>query len=170
MFIVLIYIMAIVAANLSVAHFGPWVSPINAFLFIGLDLVLRDHLHDKWRGNWLWTRMLALIGAAGAVLYLLNPAAGIIAVASVVAFVVSGMVDALVYHLLRDRSWWQRSNSSNAVGAMSDSLIFPAIAFGGFMPAIVALQFGAKVLGGAIWVFVVEFACSKFKQTSYQGG
>lgn len=47
--VVLIYISALVIANLLVAHFGPWFSPINAFLLIGLDLSLRDYLHDKWK-------------------------------------------------------------------------------------------------------------------------
>jgi hypothetical protein len=155
MFAVLIYIAAIVAANLSVAHFGPWVSPINAFLLIGLDLALRDHLHDKWRGPQLWPKMLGLLVVAGGISYLLNPAAGKIAVASVVAFCVAGLIDAVVYHWLRDRPFMQRSNVSNGAGALADSLIFPTLAFGGFLPHIVALQFAAKLVGGFVWSAVI---------------
>jgi len=51
MFAILIFLLAIIAANLSVAYFGPVSTPINAFLLIGLDLSLRDHIHDKWHGN-----------------------------------------------------------------------------------------------------------------------
>jgi hypothetical protein len=35
-------------------------------------------------------------------------------------------------------------------------LLFPTIAFGVLMPEIVALQFVAKVSGGAIWSYVLE--------------
>lgn len=156
MLAVIAYCAAMVAANLSVATFGPWISPLNAFLFIGLDLSLRDHLHDKWRGPGLWPRMLGLIVAAGAISYLLNPAAGKIAAASVTAFVVAGAIDALVYHLLGHRPYLQRSNGSNAAGAMADSLIFPTMAFGGFLPHIVALQFAAKVSGGFLWSLILR--------------
>lgn len=156
MFAVLIYCAAMVGANLSVATFGPWVSPINAFLLIGLDLSLRDHLHERWKGDRLWPRMLALIVVAGAISYVLNPAAGKIAIASVAAFVCAGVIDAIVYHLLRDRPYLQRSNGSNAAAAAVDSLVFPTLAFGGFMPHIVALQFAAKVAGGFLWSLVLR--------------
>lgn len=154
--VVFAYVGAITAANLSVAVFGPWVSPINAFLLIGLDLSLRDHLHEKWRGPQLAPRMLALIAAAGAISYLLNPAAGKIAFASMVAFVVAAVVDVTVYQALIKRGYLTRSNGSNAAGALADSLIFPTLAFGGFLPHIVALQFAAKVAGGAVWALVIR--------------
>jgi hypothetical protein len=37
-----------------------------------------------------------------------------------------------------------------------DSLIFPTLAFGVLMPHIVALQFAAKVAGGAIWASLLQ--------------
>jgi hypothetical protein len=156
MIAVLAYLFAMVAANLSVATFGPWVSPINSFLFIGLDLSLRDRLHDSWRGRGLWHRMGALIASAGVLSYALNPAAGRIAVASVVAFVCAALMDAAVYHWLRARTYLQRSNGSNVAGAAVDSLLFPTIAFGGFLPGIVALQFAAKTCGGFFWSLVLN--------------
>ena len=55
---ILIYASAMTLANLSIAQFGPWVSPINAFVLIGLDLALRDWLHCRLRAG----QMLALIG------------------------------------------------------------------------------------------------------------
>jgi hypothetical protein len=146
-----IFVAAIALANLIVAWLGPWVSPINAFVLIGLDLSLRDWLHDKWRDQ-LW-RMGALIATAGVLSYLLNPAAGRIAIASTAAFTIAATVDALVYHRLIDAKWLVRSNGSNVAGAAADSVAFPLIAFGPFpgVAVIIALQFAAKVSGGALW-------------------
>ena len=59
--IVALYLAAVVAANLSVAAFGPAASIVNAFLFVGLDLTARDRLHDSWRGRQLWPRMALLM-------------------------------------------------------------------------------------------------------------
>lgn len=155
MLAVLTYVGAIVAANLSVAAFGPWMSPVNSLVLIGLDLTLRDSLHDRWRGPMLWPRMAVLIAAAGMVSYLLNPAAGRIAAASTISFCVAGLVDAAAYHALRYRPWMQRANGSNAVGAAADSVLFPTLAFGVFLPGVIALQFAAKVAGGAIWAAIL---------------
>ncbi len=156
MLTVIVYCAAIVAANLSVAAFGPWVSPLNSFLLIGLDLSLRDYLHDRWAGKWLWPRMLGLIASAGAISYALNPATWKIAAASVLAFCASGVVDALAYHVLRARPYLQRSNGSNFASAAVDSVVFPTLAFGALLPHIVALQFGAKLAGGAVWSLAIQ--------------
>lgn len=145
------YAAAMVLANLSVAAFGPWVSPINAFLLIGLDLALRDLLHVRLR---VW-QMGALIVGTGALTYLLNPAAGMIAVASSVAFTAAAIVDWGVFAKMRG-SWMVRSNASNVAGAAVDSLVFPTLAFGALMPHIVAVQFVAKVAGGAVWAWVLR--------------
>ncbi len=151
-----IYVAAICTANLTVAAFGPAATPVNAFLLIGLDLALRDRLHDLWAGRGLWPRMLAMIVAAGLLSWAVNPAAGRIALASLVAFVVASGVDAAVYHALRGRPFLQRSNGSNAAGALADSLLFPTLAFGSLLPGIIALQFVAKLAGGATWAWVID--------------
>ena len=147
---ILIYAAAMTLANLSVAAFGPAISPLNAFVLIGLDLALRDWLHVRLKA---W-QMLALIVAAGALTYLLNPAAGKIAVASSVAFTAAALVDWATFARLRG-TWLFRANGSNVAGAAVDSLIFPTLAFGALMPHIVALQFVVKVAGGAIWAWVL---------------
>lgn len=159
--LIVIYISALVVANLLVSHFGPWFSPINAFVLIGLDLALRDHLHDKWRDNRLALRMGGLIASAGLISYLLNPAAGMIAIASVAAFSAAMIVDAIVYQTLIRKRWMVRANGSNASGAAVDSVVFPTVAFGGFMPEIVLMQFAAKVVGGAIWSVAIGKAREK---------
>ena len=148
---ILIYAAAMTLANLSIAQWGPWVSPINAFILIGLDLALRDWLHTRLR---MW-QMGALIAATGALTFALNPAAGQIAVASAVAFTAAAIVDWSVFIRLPG-SWLRRANGSNVAGAAVDSLIFPTLAFGVLMPHIVALQFIAKVAGGAIWAWLLN--------------
>lgn len=149
--IVIAYLAAITAANLIISVYGPAMSVVTAFVLIGFDLVARDALHERWRGAWLWPRMLALIAAGGALSYALNAGAGRIAVASCVAFVLAGVVDAVAYQALRARGWFVRANGSNIPSALVDSVVFPALAFGGFLWPVMLGQFVAKVGGGLVW-------------------
>lgn len=171
---VIAYLGAIIAANLLVAAFGPSVVIVNAFLFIGLDLTCRDKLHDAWDGRDLWVRMGALIVAGGVISYWLNRDAGQIALASCIAFALASLADGVAYallgqkvtlqgelgpgHTIRRRrfSRMERINGSNVVGAAVDSLVFPTLAFGAILPAIVLGQFVAKVAGGFVWSLVLE--------------
>ena len=82
---VALYLVAIVAANLTVAMWGPSMTIVNAFLWIGLDLTSRDKLHDAWHGNGLVWKMGALIAAGSVLSWLLNQNAAQIALASFVA-------------------------------------------------------------------------------------
>ncbi len=150
------YLAAIVAANLSVAAFGPAISIVNAFVFIGLDLTARDRLHAAWHGRHLAWKMAALIASGSLLSYLLNASAGGIALASLVAFAVSAALDTLCYQLLRDRAYLVKVNGSNVVSAAADSLIFPTLAFGALLPWIVLGQFVAKVAGGAVWAYLLR--------------
>lgn len=148
---IFVYAIAMTLANLSVATFGPSVTPINAFILIGLDLALRDLLHVRIK-QW---QMLALIAVTGLLTYVLNPTAGIIAIASASAFTAAALVDYAVFSRVAG-SWFRRSNASNVAGAAVDSLVFPTIAFGALMPTIVLAQFAAKVAGGAMWAWLIN--------------
>ena len=150
-FALIAYAVAMIAANLLVATFGPSVTAINAFLLIGLDLTLRDWLHFRLK-TW---QMGGLIIGTGLITYGLNPASGMIAVASAVSFLAASIVDWAIF-VKTTGSWIKRANVSNTAGASVDSLLFPTIAFGALMPEIVALQFIAKVSGGAVWSYVLE--------------
>jgi queuosine precursor transporter len=145
--LVAVYIAAMAAANLLVWWLGKWFSPINAFALIGLDLTLRDVMQSRFT-RW---QIAGVIVVGGALTWLLNPGAAHIALASAVAFTVSASCDWAVYTWLRGKSWLVRSNGSNVVGAAVDSVLFPTIAFGSLLPAVIALQFVAKVCGGAMW-------------------
>lgn len=151
-FALIAYAVAMTMANLLVATFGPTISPINAFFLIGLDLTLRDWLHVRLKP---W-QMGTLIVSTGALTYLLNPAAGMIAVASAMSFLVAALVDWAVFTKTKG-TWVKRANVSNIAGSAIDSLLFPTIAFGVLMPHIVAMQFVAKVLGGAAWSAILMY-------------
>lgn len=154
---IILYLLAIIIANLSVAQFGPSVTILNAFLFIGLDLTTRDYLHDRWQGKGLWLKMLALIGAGSLLSYALNANAGPIALASFVAFAGAGVADTLMYWALGEKARLVKINGSNVVSAAVDSLIFPILAFGfPILWWIVLGQFAAKVAGGFIWSLVLS--------------
>lgn len=148
----LIYAGALLLANLSIAHFGPASAPINAFLFIGLDLTLRDKLHARLSPR----AMLALISLSAVLTFLLNPAAGAIALASAVAFLAASLADWAAFAALRGRRWLLRSNASNVAGAAVDSIVFPLLAFGGLAPSIVVSMFSAKVAGGTLWAWALR--------------
>lgn len=143
---IIIYSAAMTLANLSIAAFGPAISPLNSFVLIGLDLTLRDWLQVRMNA---W-QMGALIFFAGILTYAMNPETGMIATASAFAFSAAALVDWATFTRLRG-SWTFRANGSNVAGAAVDSLIFPTMAFGILIPHIVALQFIAKVAGGAFW-------------------
>lgn len=154
--LVVVYLLAIVAANLLAARFGPAVTVLNAFLFIGLDLSTRDQLHARWQGRRLWPRMLLLISSGGLLAFVLG-GSGRIALASGVAFAVAGIADAAVYRALGDRPWPWRVNGSNLAGAIVDSLCFPLIAFGPpVLWSIILGQFVAKLAGGALWAVLLH--------------
>lgn len=147
-----IYIAAICAANFSVHVFGPVSTPINAFLLIGLDFVIRDKLHEKIG----IIKMLILIAIAGIISFAINPATDMIAIASVSAFALAALTDATVYQSLIKKTWLVKSNGSNLASSAVDSIVFPLIAFGAFMPWVVFGQFAAKVFGGVAWSWILR--------------
>jgi len=147
------YASAIIGANLLVAVFGPVITPLNAFVLIGLDLALRDWLHLRLPPQ----RMALLIVVTGGVSYLLNPTAGVIAIASAASFMTAALADWWVFAKLQG-SWQRRANLSNVCGAAVDSLMFPTLAFGALMPEIVLAQFIAKTVGGSLWTLAINYA------------
>lgn len=161
---ILVYAAAMTLANLSVATFGPAMTPINAFVLIGLDLALRDWLHLKLRPY----QMFMLIAVTGALTYKLDQSTATIAIASAAAFTTAALVDWAVFARLHG-PWFFRTNVSNIAGAAVDSLVFPTLAFGVFLPQIVAFQFLAKVFGGALWAWAL-LRLTKQQKGKYLGG
>lgn len=154
--IVAAYLLSIVAANLLISKLGAGWTPVVGFFAIGLDLTLRDKLHEKWSGRRLLLKMAALIAVGGVASVILSSGSLAVAVASLLAFTIASSVDAGVYHALRDRSKPRARYVSNVVGAAADSVVFPSVAFGAWMPAVVLLQFAAKAAGGTMWAWILN--------------
>jgi hypothetical protein len=147
-----IYVAAMVTANLLVWWLGPWFSPINSFMLIGFDLTLRDLMHERLSR----LQLAGIITIGGVITWGLNPSAAQIAIASAVAFIASALADWAIYAVLYRRHWFVRSNGSNVIGAAVDSVLFPTLAFGVFLPMVIALQFAAKVGGGFVWSLLMR--------------
>ena len=139
-------------ANLTVAMFGPMVTPINGFVLIGLDLSLRDWLHVRL---FPW-QLGILILAAGFLTYALDHSTRPIAIANTAAFTLAALADWWVFSRIKRASWLRRSNTSNIAGSAVDSLVFPTLAFGTFLPQVMLLQFLAKTGGGVFWTWLLD--------------
>lgn len=149
---------SIVAANLLTAEFGLQQAIVNAFVLIGLDIVARDYLHDRWHS---WWRMGLLVAAGALVAYLVNADARTVAIGSACAFAAAFTVDAFVYGGVRERPWLERANLSNIPTAAVDSIVFAAIVFGAFdFYAMAAITF-AKIGGGAVWALALRPAVER---------
>ena len=136
---VCIYLVGLVVANILVGHLGPSITPVVGFLFIGLDLSLRDWLHLRIRP---W-QMGALIFAAG-----------------IITFAVAALCDWFVFSRARG-SWLQRAIRSNVAGDAVDSILFPCLAFGVFLPVVIAGQFLAKFAGSTLWALLLNWTQTK---------
>ena len=164
--LIALYLGAIIAANLSIAIFGPEVSILNAFLLVGLVLSTRDQLHEMWGEN-RWRNMGLLIAVGSGISYLASIAladdlippdvVAKIALASCAAFASAEIVDSLSYEAMRRRKveWLHRVNLSNVLAAAVDSSVFVVIAFG-WDWQIAFAQFCAKIAGGFLWSLVIE--------------
>jgi len=152
--LVAVWLAAIVAANLTLTHFGPSWIVINAFLLIGLDFVTRDRLADFW-GTTRYLKMGLLIAAGGGLSYWLNRDAAQIALASAVAFAAAEIVEAGAYHVLRRQPWEDRAPKSAVLAAIVDSIVFPTMAFHAFSFTTSFTQFCAKLAGATVWTWVI---------------
>lgn len=151
-----LFIGSLVVANLLVATFGPGALPYTAFFMIGLDLTVRDSLHEQWHGRRLVRNMAIMIAAGAVIAFLMNRSSLWVGTASFAAFASAGLVDLAVYSLLFYRPWLVKVNVSNAAAALTDSLVFTLVAFHTFMPGLVATQWLIKLAGGALWSLILN--------------
>ena len=159
---IILYLSAIVLANLSATIFGPYATIANAFVFVGLDLTCRDKLHEAWHEENLYRNMLRLIVAGSVLSFLVAMLLGKgelsarIALASMIAFALASLTDTIVYGILWNRPKMVKINGSNVASAAVDSVVFPTVAFGSFLPIVILGQFLAKVFGGFIWSLILN--------------
>lgn len=110
---------------------GPCVIPVapglaapSGVLLIGAALALRDALHERLPR----LAVAGLIGTGAALSLSFSPPA--LALASAVAFLLSELADFALYDRLRKRAIAAAVMASGVVGAVLDSVIFSALAFG----------------------------------------
>lgn len=170
-----VYLAAIVIANTLLAVYGPQylvfgflpLVILGGFVFIGLDITVRDYLHEQWKNN-LVRNMFLLIGAGSILSALFNIQAWYVAVASFTAFAVAGLGDSITYTYVSKYARFVKINGSNIVSAALDSFVFltlisvlsgmvgPATALPlSLVPALAVGQILAKVAGGFVWERVI---------------
>jgi uncharacterized PurR-regulated membrane protein YhhQ (DUF165 family) len=113
----------------------------SGVIAVGVALTSRDIVHEL--NGRRFTILAILIGAA--LSSVLNPA---IALASGVAFLMSELVDLLVYSKMRATSVALASVLSNTAGALLDSAVFLWLAFGSAAVATFAVP---QVIGKLEW-------------------
>jgi queuosine precursor transporter len=139
----MIYLVSIVSVNwlfTVIPPIGIW-QPTS--MIVGLTFIFRD-LAQRKIGHWVIPVMLV----GGAISYVM--ADPFVAIASVAAFLISEVVDWVVYTFtkrpLRDRILW-----SSAVGTPIDSIVFTAM-IGILSPMNVIVMTVSKMVGAvAVW-------------------
>jgi uncharacterized PurR-regulated membrane protein YhhQ (DUF165 family) len=159
-------LIAIILSNILVTILGASWSPLTAFIFIGFDITCRDKLHEIWYKKNLLFKMSLLILLGSFISFIINANTINIAIASFIAFSISSLFDSIIYGILFKHKKMVKINTSNIVSSLLDSIIFPIIAFGAFMPVIIFGQFIAKFCGGFIWSIVISKS-SKTKTLSH---
>lgn len=165
------YIATIPAANWMIGNVGtfcipdgPCMIPVgfgmtapSGVLMVGAALALRDQVQEHLGTRWSLAGILV-----GAVLsYLL--ADPFIAIASIVAFGISELVDFAAYTYVRKRSRALAVAVSGLVGAVMDSIAFLYIAFGSL--AYVEGQIFGKLLISLLAAAAIKYA-SKLRPKS----
>ena len=158
------YIATIPAANWMIGNIGtfcipdgPCMIPVgfgmtapSGVLMVGAALVLRDQVQEHLGTRWSLAGILV-----GAVLsYLL--ADPFIAIASIVAFGISELVDFAAYTYVRQRGRALAVAVSGLVGAVMDSMAFLYIAFGSL--AYVEGQIFGKLLISLLAAAAIKYA------------
>jgi uncharacterized PurR-regulated membrane protein YhhQ (DUF165 family) len=164
-----VYAALIVAGNLAIDALGvvdvapgwPVVLAPAAVFLVAPVLVVRDVIRELAPEG----RRLAYIAGAIALGVVLSFAlsAPALAVASAVAFGLSETLDSLVFERLRRHGWDAAALGSSVAGAVLDSVVFLALAFGSlaFLPGQLLAKVGAIVLVLAIRAGVLALTSSE---------
>lgn len=136
-------------AALGVVPVGFGLMAPAAVYFVGLSLVLRDALQER-TGK---TVAVVAVLAGAALSALISPT---LALASGVAFLVSELVDLVVFSALRRWGFAVAALGSNVISIPIDSLVFLSLAFGSlaFLPGQILGKAVATVLAVAAVVVI----------------
>ena len=155
--VLLCYLGAIVLANALITRYGQIALPFVAFALIPFDLIARDLMQDHWnyvpnRGRlYIVKRMVVVILLGAFISWVTGTGSLRVNIASCLAFIVAGSIDALTYQWMIRYGRVFRINAATLTGAITDSIIFVTIAFSSVNWKLVGLQIGMKVSGGFCW-------------------
>jgi uncharacterized PurR-regulated membrane protein YhhQ (DUF165 family) len=155
------YIAVIYLANWAIQVFGPvpvgfgLMAPAGVF-FAGLAFTLRDLVQDRLGRAWT---VAAILGGA-AFSSLLSPQ---FALASGAAFLISELLDYLVYTPLRKKNMLGAVAASNLVGLVVDSTLFLWLAFGN-------LDFLAGQIVAKLWMTLLAVMVLWLVRRRAEGG
>lgn len=155
------FLLAFVAANLIVKHFGAPGLWLSSFLLIPFDFVCRCIIHEKLSGAKLFFTLLLLSIAAAVVTVLINWQATNIALGSVAGMCAAQLAAGFFYQATKSRSYFVKVNGSDLAAIIFDSIVFQAIAFNSIQPSITIGQIIVKFAGGLLWYYII------FKKLKY---
>jgi len=165
-----LYLGAIVLANYLITKYGQAALPFVSFCLIPFDLVARDLLQDQWSctpgPRYKLILKMALVILAGAILSWVTGTGSLkVNIASCLAFMVAGTIDALTYQWMIQYGRILRINGATLTAAITDSIIFVAIAFNEINWYLVGLQIAMKVAGGFVWsLLLYRLFLSKYER------
>lgn len=100
-------------------------------------------------------KIISLVLVSGAISYMLNTSGQAIAIASVVAFVLSMFASYIIHECLRSKEWIVRANFSNIPAAFLDTIVFTCIAFDSVPLDVFVFQFLCKAGGAVMYTFIL---------------
>lgn len=166
MIYVVLYILAVVAANLTAGIV------INLFIaqfalgtiFFGAIFTLRDLIHNKLGRKYAYIA-IALAFLCTLILSFMGSVPFGILIASLVALIISESTDTEIYHKLKNKSWIFRVLASNSVSIPLDTIIFVFIAFYGVWPLALIIS---VIIGDIVVKFIISSIIMGVKQWSHK--
>lgn len=157
------YVAIFTIVNLIVYYCGAWVIPITTSVCVAANMMLRDRV---FCGKGL-KFSAAIAAAAGLCTFAFNHAALSVAVASFTAVVAGAFVAGSVFKLLKSKVSIEKARPiANTCSAITDSLIYPTIAFMTFLPFVSMEMFASKFLSVLLYTFIIN----KFFNFDYKKG
>lgn len=159
--LIILYLAALIAANLIVKHFGAYGLWFSSVILIPFDFVCRCIFHENWKGIKLVKNLILLTLASGLITVLLNYDALNIALASFAGIAAVQIGAGLFYQRFKNKSLFFKVNLSDLVAIVIDSIVFQYVAFQIIDFEVTGGQILIKFIGGLFWFFII-FKVLKF--------
>lgn len=156
-YMVPLFLLAFIGANLVVKYFGAPGLVIASFILVPLDLVLRCLIHEKLTGKRLVLLLSGLTIAAAVITYLINRDAKWVALGSIAGFTAAQVFGGTFYQLAKpvSDSWFLKVNVSDLIAIVFDSIAFQLVAFSDIDIYVLLGQMGIKFCGGLLWYYII---------------